>query len=176
MHRGDRDAARVDGGQVGAGLVVEARVGAVDPVAPAAVLVLGVELELVAVDALAQAGDLDALGLAGGHVDVQQRAGGQRDLVELATDAGGELGRALEGEAAAEAEVHLPGVGLLGDGDAREAEHERLERGGDRARVGDVVAEVGAVVDAGRRRLGPKPSISPSLARRTQSTGVPSVA
>ena len=39
-------------------LVVEAGVGAVDPVAPAAVLVLGVELELVAVDALAQARDL----------------------------------------------------------------------------------------------------------------------
>ena len=39
----------------------------------------------------------------------------------------------------------------------------RLERGGDGARVGDVVAEVGAVVDARRRRAsGSKPSISPS--------------
>ena len=61
VHGRDRDVPRVHGGEVGPRLVVEARVGAVDPVAPAAVLVLGVELELVAVDALAQARDLDAV-------------------------------------------------------------------------------------------------------------------
>src|SRR3712207_8756585 len=45
VHGRDGDAPRVDGGQVGPMLVVEARVGAVDPVAAAAVLVLGLELE-----------------------------------------------------------------------------------------------------------------------------------
>ena len=98
MQRRDGDAARVDRGEVGPGLVVEARVGAVDPVAAALVLVLGGELELVAVDALAQAGHFDAVWIAGGDVDVQQRPLGQRDVVELVDDAGGERGRGREVE------------------------------------------------------------------------------
>jgi hypothetical protein len=154
VQRRDRDAPRVDGGQVRARLVVEAGVGAVDPVAAAAVLVLGVELELVAVDALAELRDLDALGVAGRHVDVEQRALGERHVVELLDHARGELGGDVERELAAEAEVHLAGGGLLGDRDAGDAEQERLERGRDRAAVRDVVAEVRAVVDAGDDEIG----------------------
>ena len=92
-------------------------------------------------------------------------------------DAGDEARGVGEVELRRRAEVHLAGGGLLGDRDRRQAEDDALERGGDRPRVGDVVAEVGAVVDARddeRRRS--KPSISPSVASRTQSTGVPSVA
>ena len=49
------------GREIGARLVVEAGVGAVDPVAAAARL-LGVQLQLVPVDPLAEARDLDAVG------------------------------------------------------------------------------------------------------------------
>ena len=50
-----------------------------------------------------------------------------------------------------------------------------LERRRNGARVGDVVAEVRAVVDAGDDQLRLEP-IRPRVANRTQSTGVPSVA
>ena len=50
---------RRDGREVGARLVLEAGVRAVDPVAPAALL-LGLELQLVTVDPLAQPRHLDA--------------------------------------------------------------------------------------------------------------------
>ena len=63
---------------------------------------------------------------------------------------------ASKSEAAAEAEVHLAVGRLLGDGDRRHAEHEPLERGRDGARVGDVVAEVRAVVDARDDQVGPE--------------------
>ena len=66
----------------------------------------------------------------------------------------GERGGVREVERAAEPEVHLPARGLLGDGDARDAEHDALQRGRHRARVGDVVAQVGAVVDAGDDQVG----------------------
>ena len=154
---------RVDRGEVGPRLVVEARVGAVDPVAAALVLVLGGELELVAVDALAQARDLDALRLAGRDVDVEQRALGERHVVELVHDARDELGGDLEVELAAEAEVHLAGRRLLGDGDARDPEDDPLERGGDRPGVRDVVAEVGAVVDPGHDDVGLEAVDEPEL-------------
>ena len=65
---------RGDRGEVGSGLVVVARVDAVDPVDVAAVVVGRRVLELVAVDPLAERRDLDALGLAGRDVDVEQRA------------------------------------------------------------------------------------------------------
>ena len=91
---------------------------------------------------------LDALRMAGRDVDVQQRALGQRHLVELVDDPRDEVGGDAEVELVAEAEVHLAARRLLGDGDARQAEDDALERRGDRPRVGDVVAEVGAVVDA----------------------------
>src|SRR5919197_1230928 len=93
VHRRDRDTAGGDRGQIRAGLVGEAGIGAVDPVLARAVLVLGVELELVAVDALAQARDLDADCVAGGDVDVQQRALWAGHLVEVGDHPPGELGR-----------------------------------------------------------------------------------
>jgi hypothetical protein len=52
------------------------------------------------------------------------------------------------------AEVERAVVGLLGDGDRRQAQHDPLERGGDGPRVGDVVPQVGAVVDARHDQLG----------------------
>ena len=153
MQRRDRDAALGHRGEVGALLVAVAGRVAVDPVlTPAGLLVL--ELELVAVDALAEPGDLDAGGLARGHVDVEQRAAGQRHVLDLLDDPGGEGRRGVEVELAAEPEVHLARRGLLGDGDRRQAEHDALERGGHGAGVGDVVAEVGAVVDARDDQLG----------------------
>ena len=81
VDRRHRDPAGRDRRQVGPRLVVEARVRAVDPVA-AAVLLLALELQLVAVDALAEARHLHALRLAGGHVDVQQRPRGQRHVLD----------------------------------------------------------------------------------------------
>ena len=59
-----------------------------------------------------------------------------------------------EVEQVPEPEVHLAPRRLLRDGDAGDAEHDALQRGGDGARVGDVVAEVGAVVDAGDDHVG----------------------
>ena len=91
---------------------------------------------------------------AGGHVDVEQRALGQRHVVDLLHEPRGERGGGVEVEAVAEAEVHLARVGLLGDRDPGEAEDDALQRRGDGARVGDVVAEVGAVVDAGDDQVG----------------------
>ena len=84
-------------------------------------------------------------------------------LLELVHDAGGELGGDLEVELAAQAEVHLAGGRLLGDGDARDAEDDPLERGGDGPGVRDVVAEVRAVVDAGHDDLGVEAVDEPEL-------------
>jgi hypothetical protein len=70
------------------------------------------------------------------------------------TSSSGEAGGGAEVELAAEAEVHLAGGRLLGDRDGRQSQHDALQRGGHRARIGDVVAEVGAVVDPGDDRLG----------------------
>ena len=94
------------------------------------------------------------LDLARREVDVEQRALRQRHVVDLLHQPRGERGGGLEVEDAAEAEVHLAGVGLLGDGDAGDAEDHALERGRHRAGVGDVVAEVGPVVDAGDDQVG----------------------
>ena len=96
-------------------------------------------------------------------VDVEQRARRERDVVELVDDARDEVGRDVEREAAAEAEVHLARGRLLGDGDPRDAEHDPLERRGDGARVGDVVAEVRAVVDAGDDDVGLEALDEPEL-------------
>ncbi len=60
----------------------------------------------------------------------------------------------VEVELVAEPEVHLAPQRLLRDGDAGDPEHDALERGGDRPRVGDVIAEVGAVVDPGDDQVG----------------------
>ena len=132
--------------EVGAGLVVKAGVRAVDPVA-APVLLLALELQLVAVDALAEARHLDAAGLAGRDVDVEQRRRRQRHVLDALHQPRDEIGGDLEAEAAVEAVVERSRAGLLGDGDRRQPEHDALQRRGDGARVGDVVAEVRAVVD-----------------------------
>ena len=59
---------------------------------------------------------------------------------------------------AAEVEVHfglhLQLGGCLGDGDRGQPEHQAFEGGGDGARIGDVIAEVEAVVDAGDDQAG----------------------
>src|SRR4051795_869568 len=86
-----------------------------------------------------------ATGRRGGGEEGARRAG---DLVDGAARGSGEVRRHVEGEAVAEAEVHLARGRLLGHRDARDAEEQRLERGGDRAAVCDVVAEVRPVVDA----------------------------
>ncbi len=60
----------------------------------------------------------------------------------------------VEVEAPVEAVVQRARAGLLGDGDGGQPEHDTLQRRGDGPRVGDVVAEVGAVVDAGHDDVG----------------------
>jgi hypothetical protein len=52
------------------------------------------------------------------------------------------------------AEVQLAVVRLLRHRDRRQPQHDPLERRGDRSRVGDVVAQVGAVVYARHDQLG----------------------
>jgi len=147
------DAPRVHGGQIGAGLVLKARVRAVDPVA-ASVLLLVLELELVAVDALAQAGHLYSSRLARGNVDIDQRAVRQLHLLDALDPARHEGRRHVEAEAAIETVVQRPRARLLRDGDRRQPQYHSLERRCDGARVGDVIAEVGAVVDAGDDQVG----------------------
>ena len=89
---------------------------------------------------------------------------GQLTLISVASGIGSvdqpphELGR--EGRHGAEVEAaadvaHAAAGGLLGDRNRGDAEDDSLEGGGDRARVGDVVAEVGAVVDPGDDQVGP---------------------
>ena len=81
-------------------------------------------------------------------VDVQQRAGRERHALELLHDACSEERALLEAELLAEAEVHLAGGRLLREGDGGQPEQDPLQRRRDRARVGDVVAQVRAVVGA----------------------------
>ena len=64
------------------------------------------------------------------------------------------LAAALEVESGAGAKVEIERRRVLRDRDPRQSQHDRLERGRHRARVGDVVAEVRAVVDAGDDELG----------------------
>jgi hypothetical protein len=156
VQRGHRDAAVGHRGKVGAVLVLVARHVAVDAVAPPAVGLLG-ELHAVVVDALPEPGGARAAHLARGAVHVQQRPLGDRHVLELLHHARGEGGRApevLARPARTGAEVHLAVVGLLRDGDRRDTEDDPLERGRDGAGVGDVVAQVRAVVDAGHDQLG----------------------
>ena len=77
------------------------------------------------------------------------------ELVEQVPDQlGGEGGHGAEVKATADI-AHAAARGLLREGDGGDAEDDPLEGGGDRARVGDVVAEVGAVVDPGEDQVGP---------------------
>ena len=152
-----RDVAGRDGREVRPRLLVVAGDRAVHPVAPPGVALLVDELELVAEDALAQPADLDAVGVGGRGVDVQERALGHRHALQLLHDARDEPRALVERELLPEPEVHLPGRGLLGQRDGRQAEQDALQRRGDRAGVGDVVAEVRAVVGAGDDHLGLEP-------------------
>ena len=78
----------------------------------------------------------------------------QRDLLDALHQPRHEGGGHLEAEAAVEAVVQRARARLLGDGDRGQAQHDPLQRRRHGAGVGDVVAEVGAVVDAGDDQVG----------------------
>ena len=155
MQRRDGDHAVADRREVRAVLLVEARVLAVDPVLRAPGAAVARELQLVAVDALAEARDAHAGRLAERAVDVQQRPGRQRHVVDLVDEARDE--RARRGRTRTRGRRGSPSRRrgrLLGDRDRRQPEQDALERRGDRAGVRDVVAEVHPVVHARDDELG----------------------
>ena len=78
-------------------------------------------------------------------------------------ETGRERRRHAEVESGPDPEVELARARLLRHRDSREAEHDRLERGRHRARIGDVVPEVRAVVDAGHDQLGLEPLDQPEV-------------
>ena len=177
VHGRDRDPPSGDRGEVGARLVLERGLEAVDLVAAPAVAVLVDQLQLVVVEALAEPRDLDPLRLPGGAVDVQQRlrrqrigdraAGPARRPARAATaKSNRRAGRKPISPAPDCCEIAIAGM----------PEDDALERRRDGSRVGDVVAEVGAVVDA-RRRSG-RGARRPARGRRSERSrpGVPSVA
>ena len=143
-----------DGGQIGAGLVLEGGLEAVDPVAAPPVAVLVDELQLVVVEPLAEPGDLDPLRLTGGAVDVQERRGGQRLGAQSPTSWAPNRAADGEVEAAAGEKAHLAGGRLLRDRDRRDAQDDALQRRRHGSRIGDVVAQVRAVVDPGDDQVG----------------------
>ena len=146
VDRGDRDPAAGDRGEIGAALVLERRLEAIDLVAPPSRAVLFDQLQLVVVEPLAEPRQLDPADLARGAVDVDQRPRRHRLGDQLADDLAADRGRHREVELAAGV-AHATDARLLGDGDGGQPEHQPLERRRHGARVGDVVAEVGAVVD-----------------------------
>jgi hypothetical protein len=148
MDRRDRDPPAGHRVEVGPVDLLVAGLPAVDLVLAAAVRLLADELQLVVVDPFAEPRHLDAIRLAGRAVDVDQRRLGDLLGEQAADELGGEGGGVAELEAAADV-AHAAAGGLLGEGDGGDAEDDSLEGGGDRARVGDVVAEVGSVVDPG---------------------------
>ena len=153
VDRGDRDPALRDRVEVGSLDLLVAGLPAVDLVAAAAASVLADQLQLVVVDPFAELGHLDPGRLAGGAVDVDQRCLrhrlGEQRADQLRREGGG------DGEVEAAADVaHAAARGLLGDGDRGDAEDDPLQGRGDGPRVGDVVAEVGAVVDPGDDQVG----------------------
>ena len=155
VDRGDRDPARRDRAEVGPLGLLVAGLPAVDLVAAAAVGAGLVEQpQLVVVDPFAERRHLDPGHRDAGEVDVDQRRLGHRLGAQPVDQAGGELGGDGEVEAAADV-AHAAARGLLREGDRGDAEDDPLERRGDRARIGDVVAEVGAVVDPGDDQVGP---------------------
>ena len=140
MQRGHRDPPARHGVQVRPWLVLVSRRGPVDPVATPSLL-LGVEAQLVAVDALAELGHLDAVGWTPGTLMLSSVAGGSG---ALAIDADERLRsrRRARSRTFRLGEIHLAGARLLRDGDRGDPEHDALQRRGDGPRVGDVVAEV----------------------------------
>jgi hypothetical protein len=156
VKRGHGDLALGNGREVRIGIALVAGLLAVDVEAAPPFHLLG-QLELVAVDALAQAAGPDSAHVAGGTVHVQERARRHGHVLELLDHPGHEGGGLLEvlalpGPAPPEVDHAL--LGLLRDGDRRDTQHHSLQCGRNRARVGDVVAEVRAVVDAGHDQLG----------------------
>ena len=185
VDRRDRDAPGRDRGEVGARLVVVAGVGAVDPVAARRPVVLVARASARRGRCACRGASTSTpSGVAGRDVDVQQRAraAAARPRARSTMRAMKRAARS-KSKLAAEAEVHLARRRLLRDGDRRQPEHDALERRRDRARVGDVVAEVRAVVDAGRRSArarSPRPgragrsARSRPACRRSRSRRVPS--
>jgi hypothetical protein len=78
----------------------------------------------------------------------------QRHILELGHQARGERGRHLELEPGPDPEVELQRARLLGYGNSRKPQHDRLQRGGNGPGVRDVVAQVRTVVDPGDHQLG----------------------
>src|SRR4029078_7761572 len=144
VQRRNRHAAVLDGLEVRAGVFAPRRRPAADSVvgAPARVQPLD---DSLGVDALAELRHLDAAKLADGEVDVEDdlRLALLRQL--MPDEARGELRAAVEGEVLADER---------GEGDGGDVEQRPLERGGDGAGVGDVVAEGRAEVAGGGRYVG----------------------
>ncbi len=155
VDRRDRDAPLRDGQQIGPLDLFEARLPAVDLVAAPDARLLD-QLQLVVVDAFAELRHLDPGRLARGAVDVDQRRRRHRLRRQPADQLGCERRGDAEVELAADV-AHAAAGGLLGDRHRRDAEHDPLEGSGDGARIGDVVAEVGAVVDPRDDQVGTAP-------------------
>ena len=79
-----------------------------------------------------------------GDVDVEEGVDGERIGQQALDELGYKGGGGLEVDA-----VAGDAVGRYGGGDGGHAQHGALEGGGDGAAVGQIPAEVGAVVDAG---------------------------
>ncbi|MEZ4436924.1 MAG: hypothetical protein R3F65_31390 [bacterium] len=147
VERRDRGEAFVHRVAVAAFDRLEAEAVAAEPVVGAAarVLALGDDVPVVAPAAArpAEAGERRAVGV--GHVDVEH--GARRPLApeHERRDADRKFGRRaiVEGRAAVEADRERP-----------EPEERGLHRASDGARVGDVVGEVGAAVDAADDEVG----------------------
>ena len=143
VDRGDRDPPIDHGVEVGALHGQAGRRRPADPEVGDSARVGPLD-QLVLVDALAEAGHLDTLELLerdGRYVDVDQLARRQAVFQDVARDRGRRPGR--------EGEIGVLVV-LLRDRECRAVVDDRLHRRADRARVGDVVTQVRAVVDPGR--------------------------
>ncbi len=153
MDRRDRDPPLGDREEVGALDLLVARLPAVDLIAAAALGLLADQLQLVVVDPFAELRDLDPVRLAGRVVDVDQGRLRHPFAGQARHELRREGGPRIEVEAPADV-AHAPAGGLLGERHGGNAEDDPLQRRRDRPRVGDVVAEVGAVVDPGDDQVG----------------------
>src|ERR1043165_163902 len=144
VQRGDGDAAALHGLEVGAGVVAPRRRPAADPVIRPPTRIQSLD-DPLGVDALAERRDLHAAKLPDGEVDVEDDLRVALLREEMPHEARGELRAAVEGEVLSDER---------GEGDGGDVEQRSFERGGDRAGVGDVVAEVRAEVDAGDDEVG----------------------
>ena len=143
LDRRDRDAVVEDRVDVGPGDRLPGGRRPADPVVGDAARV-GPPDQLVLVDPLAEPGDLDPgarLERDGRHVHVEELGRLEAALEDRPGDHRGGRGR--------EREVVRREV-VVADRERRAAREHGLHRGADRPRVGDVVAEVGAVVDPAR--------------------------